>query len=105
MFPTMVAALLTLPAGDVQVVPADVTLSGPKATQRLLVLEAKDGAVRGDVTRQAKFASSDPKVADVDDAGQVRAVGNGEATITVTQGDAKAAARVKVERTQDADEP
>jgi hypothetical protein len=92
--------LLTLSsAGDLQVEPAEVTLTGPNATHRLLVLQTKAGEVRGDVTAQAKFTSSNPKIATVDTAGQLRAVGNGEATITATIGDLKAIANVKVQKT------
>src|SRR5580658_3709269 len=94
------SVLLSLPlAGDLQLAPAAVTLTGPSATQRLLVLQTNAGEVRGDVTRKAKFASSNPKVVTVDNAGQLRAVGDGEATITATHGDLKASAHVKVQNT------
>jgi hypothetical protein len=100
MLQTVCSALLLLPVvGDVQIQPAEITLTGPKATQRLLVLQAAASAVSGDLTRQAKFASSNPTVATVDDAGRVHPVGDGEATITATVGDAKATAKVKVEKT------
>src|SRR3954466_11623045 len=101
----LTAALLLAGQPSLQIQPAEVALTGPQATQRLLVLDAKGGTVHADVTKQAKFASSDPKVAAVDASGQVRAVGNGEAPIPAPQGDAKASARVKVERTQEAYEP
>jgi hypothetical protein len=48
------------------------------------------------LTEKAKFVSSDPKVASVDDAGVVNAVGDGEAMITGRVGASKATARVKV---------
>ncbi len=94
----LLQSLVLLPlAGQLQVEPAEITLTGPKATQRVLVLEAQAGAVHGDRTRQAKFASSNPKVAVVDTAGQVHAVSNGEATITATHAGATASAKVKVD--------
>jgi hypothetical protein len=98
----LVQSLLLLPvAGQLQVEPSDLTLTGPKATQRLLVLESRAGTVHGDHTRQAKFASSNPKIATVDGAGQVRAVGDGEATITAMHGTASAGVKVKVQKTHD----
>jgi hypothetical protein len=93
--------MLVPTAGDVRVEPAEVVLTGPKATQRLLVLQTAGAEVTGDVTKQAKFATSNPKVAEVDAAGQVRAVGDGEATITATQGQGQAVAKVKVARAQE----
>src|SRR5436305_3520651 len=99
MLALLVQALLLLPvAGDLEVQPAEVTLTGPKATQRLLVLQTQAGEVHADVTRHAKFTSSNPKVAAVDAAGQVRAVGDGDAIITATHGDARATAKVKVQK-------
>src|SRR5438067_2177000 len=100
MFQTVCSVMLLLPVtGDLRVEPAEVTLTGPKATQRLLVLQTQAGEVSGDITKTAKFASSDPKIAAVDAAGQVRAVGDGEATITAIRGDAQAIAKVKVQKT------
>jgi hypothetical protein len=93
------SALLALPtAGNVRIEPADVTLTGPNATQRLLVLQTQGAEVHGDVTRQAKFTSSNAKVAAVDAAGQVRAVGDGEATITGTYEGGTATVKVKVQK-------
>ena len=88
-------------AGSIRIDPPQMTLTGPKATQRLLVLDTMAGEVRGDVTKQAKFTSSNPKVAAVDATGQVRAIGDGEAIITAVQGDAEAVAKVKVQQTRD----
>jgi hypothetical protein len=93
------ALLLSPITGDVQIEPAAMTLTGPKAAQRLLVVETAGNAVHGDVTKQAKFASSNTKVATVDDAGRVHPVGDGDAIITASVGEAKATAKVKVEKT------
>src|SRR5262249_48191856 len=51
----------------------------------LLVVAEQDGKVVGDRTSQSRFASSDEAVAKVDSRGIVRAVGDGEATITARQ--------------------
>jgi hypothetical protein len=84
-----------------EVQPSDVTLTGPRAAQRLLVLQVQNGEIRADITQRVKFASSNPKVATVDDSGQVRAAGDGEALITAVEGNAKATAKVKVTGTQE----
>ena len=55
----------------------------PGATQRLVVQAAySDGRVE-DVTRWAKFGSTDESVAKVDDDGRIRVEGRGEAAVTV----------------------
>jgi hypothetical protein len=71
-------------AADIKIQPAEVTLTGPYASQRLLVLAEENGQVVGEQTPQAKFTSSKPSVATVDAAGIVRASGDGETTITAT---------------------
>jgi hypothetical protein len=71
-------------------------LSGPHATQRLLVESIGNGQFVGDRTVGAKFTSSNPAVATVDGAGVVRPVSDGEATITATLGSEKASATVMV---------
>jgi hypothetical protein len=90
-----------VPAADLVIGPPDITLTGPNGSQRLLVLAADGGKVVGDVTRQAKFASSNPNVASVDGEGIVRAKGDGEATITASVENDRAAATVKVEKTRE----
>ncbi len=58
---------------SLSVVPAQVSLDGPRDEQRLAVLgEYVDGR-RWDLSRAAKFASSAPKVASVDASGVIRA--------------------------------
>jgi hypothetical protein len=85
-------------AADLKVLPADVSLTGPHARQRLLVLAKEGGGYVGDLTEKAKFTSSNPAVARVDEAGNVTAAGDGEAVITGTQGGKRATAKVKVAR-------
>src|SRR5256885_1367012 len=83
-------------AADLRVEPAEVTLTGPHARQRPLVLEEQAGRVVGDRTAQARFTSSDVKVAAVAPDGTVRAVGDGQATVTAHLGRRSAAVQVTV---------
>src|SRR5262249_1968246 len=63
--------------------PAKVELSGPRAEQHLGVLgEYADGQHR-ELSRSARFTSSNPKVVSVDAAGLLRGLTNGKATVTV----------------------
>src|SRR5438094_3279962 len=73
------------PAAELKILPAKVALTGPQASQRLLVLAEENGKVVGDRTSLARFSSSDESVAKVDSRGVVRVVGDGEATITARQ--------------------
>ncbi|MCI0641714.1 MAG: DUF1553 domain-containing protein [Gemmataceae bacterium] len=100
----LVAALLSwsvpaVRAGELKIAPVDIVLTGPKATQQLLVLDHTALNVVGDVSRQAKFSSSAPNIAAVDADGVVRALGDGEATITAVVAEGQASTRVKVEKT------
>jgi hypothetical protein len=81
--------------------PADVVLRGPLATQQVLALAQDHGEVIGDLTNRAKFTSSNPAVAIVDEAGRVKAVGDGEAIITAVQDKQRATAKLKVTRTKE----
>src|SRR5262249_46728584 len=83
-------------AADLVVLPADVPLTGPHARQQLLVLSQDRGQVIGDRTASAKFTSSNPAVATVDDAGFVSPAGDGEAVITAEADGKSASAMVRV---------
>ncbi|HVS34186.1 MAG TPA: cell surface protein, partial [Gemmataceae bacterium] len=91
----------TAAAADLKVLPADITLTGPHASQRLLVAVVEGGAVVGDRTAQAQFTSANPAVAVVD-GGAVRPVGDGETTITAMVDGKPATATVKVVRAKEA---
>jgi Protein of unknown function (DUF1553)/Protein of unknown function (DUF1549)/Bacterial Ig-like domain (group 2) len=102
MLHSICSILLALPiAGEIQINPAEVTLTGPRATQRVVVLKTEAGQVRGDITHQAQLASSNPKVVAIEADGQLRAAGDGEATISATVGSHKALAKIKVEKTRE----
>src|SRR4051794_23773687 len=77
------------PAPDtLRVVPADVSLIGPGAVQRLLVTgTARDGR-QHDSSRQATYESSDATVAAVAAGGLITPRGNGKAEVRIRLGDA-----------------
>jgi hypothetical protein len=63
--------------------PAAIQLRGPAAVYSLLVHGKTADGRPIDWTRDARYRSLDPKVADVSPAGVVRAVGDGETTVVV----------------------
>jgi len=82
------------------ILPPQITLIGPKASQRLLVEARRDGRFVGDWTAKAVFASSNPKVARVDKNGVVRPADDGTATLTATVNGQKVTAQVRVQKTR-----
>ena len=86
---------------ELKILPADVTLTGPGAFQRLLVVEAEKSQIVGDRTPAAKFASSNPAVATVSDKGTLRAVGDGTAVITATHDGGQSTLKVTVVKTKE----
>ncbi len=85
-------------AGELKLLPAEVILTGPHATQRLLAVAKAAGTIDGDVTAKVKFVSSNPAIAKVDEDGTVRAVGDGQVVITATEGKRRATATVQVRK-------
>ncbi|MEX0712079.1 MAG: hypothetical protein WD278_06995, partial [Pirellulales bacterium] len=83
-------ALADAAAATFRVAPASVELEGTFARAQLLAtsLEADGGSTdrSADLTRQAVYASSNPQVVTVSDAGALLAVGNGQAVVSVTAG-------------------
>jgi hypothetical protein len=73
-----------------------MTLTGPHASQRVIVLSQAGDKIVGDLTSRAKFRSGNPAVAAVTGAGLIRVVGDGESVITATADGAQTTARVKV---------
>ncbi len=90
-----------LVASELKIRPADITLTGPHASQRLLVVAEEDGRVVGERTLQAKFTSSNPAAASVDANGIVRAADDGEATITAVVADRQASVKVTVRKVKE----
>lgn len=77
------------------VLPAEITLSGPRATQQLLVQRVVGGEFAGPVDGPVEFSSSDPAVVKIED-GVVAATGNGAVTITAKVGAQTATAKITV---------
>ncbi|MCY3759235.1 MAG: hypothetical protein OXG96_16075, partial [Acidobacteria bacterium] len=62
--------------------PRAVTLRGRGASQQVLLTGAYSDGVERDLSRQARFSLSDPRLCRVDDRGQVVALAGGEARLT-----------------------
>jgi Protein of unknown function (DUF1553)/Protein of unknown function (DUF1549) len=87
-------------AQELVIYPPSLQLSGPQATQQLVVVTAQNGRATGDVTALAKF-TSDP-VVKISPLGVVSAHQDGNGFITVTVGDKSAKIPVMVSKTQSA---
>ena len=87
-------------AADLKILPGDITLTGPHAAQRLLVVADDGGVVVRDRTPQAQFTSANPAVVVVD-GGVLHPAGDGETTITATVDGQRATAKVKVVRSKE----
>jgi hypothetical protein len=91
----------TASAAALKALPADVVLTGPHASQRLLVVAEEGGQIVGERTAAARFVSSNPAIATVSKDGTVRAAGDGEATITASEGTSKAIVKVTVRKAKE----
>jgi hypothetical protein len=80
------ALIAAEPVRSLTAYPESVRLDGPRDEQRLGVLGNYAGGLVRDLSREATFASSDPKVAAVDCQGVLRPVSDGEAVVTVRAG-------------------
>jgi len=100
----MLASVAPIAAADLRLLPAETSLTGPNSTQQLLLLDEEKSRVVA-VHPSATFTSSNPKVAVIEE-GRVRAIGNGQATITAKSADGKlATALVKVAKADTLDPP
>jgi hypothetical protein len=82
--------------GSIALLPGTITLTGPKARQRLLVEERAGAANTADLTSKARFISSNPRVAVVAPDGTVRPVADGTAVVTAVLGGRRGSAPVRV---------
>ncbi|MFN7994659.1 MAG: DUF1549 domain-containing protein [Bryobacteraceae bacterium] len=82
-------------AGDLVVLPASVDLDGPEAYQQVLAEASVEGH-QEDWTRSARWTSSNPAIAKVDQNGMVRPAGDGEATVTAAAEGRTATVKVRV---------
>jgi hypothetical protein len=71
-------------ASSYALIPAKTALTGPHASQQLLVESIAKERFVGDRSSAAKFTSSHPAIATVDEKGVVHAANDGEVTITAT---------------------
>src|SRR2546430_8562509 len=84
----LAGATFTMPlraqaVADISVDPATLALAGPKSSYSLLVTgKTADGGLV-DLTRGARYQSSDPKIAGVSSSGIVRGLADGAARIDV----------------------
>src|SRR5579863_2513886 len=94
------AACAALSAVDnLAILPNAVDLDGPEARHHLLA-EASSADHQEDWTRRVEWHSSDPKVAIVDANGEVRPMGDGQASITASGQGRTATASVRVRHSQ-----
>jgi Protein of unknown function (DUF1553)/Protein of unknown function (DUF1549)/Bacterial Ig-like domain (group 2) len=107
MFASMVLFAIAWPcvASELKLHPASIALTGPRSTQQLLVANDDAGRTVADLTAGAKFTSSNPKIAIVNEAGLVKPVGDGDATITATVDGKSATASVRVSKAADSTPP
>jgi hypothetical protein len=92
-------------AAQLKLYPADISLTGPRTAQQLLVVEDESGGASADRTSGAKFITGNPNVATVDESGLVRPVGDGETTVTATANGKSAVAKVRVTKAKDPSPP
>ncbi len=89
----LVAAFPVL--AQLSVLPGSAELRTPESRQQFLA-ESLSGGIHADVTRQAKWTSSNLAVASVDNSGFVTPAGDGEAVITASVNGVSATAKVTV---------
>ncbi len=80
--------------------PPAITLDGPGATQRVIVLLKRGNDVIGDASVNADLISANPKVVRVGDNGVLYAVGDGETIVSTERDGEIALVKVKVQNTK-----
>jgi uncharacterized protein DUF1549/uncharacterized protein DUF1553/Big-like domain-containing protein len=86
------------PNAELVILPEQTVLRGQGARQQLLVERRVNGSFVGSETDEAKFSSSNPNVATVDETGVVTAVGDGRTILTAKVADRNVSAVIEVER-------
>ncbi len=71
---------------SIQVFPSKISLDGPRDEQRLIILGEYWDQSQKDLTRSARFRSTNAKIATVDSGGVVHPAGDGDAFISVDAG-------------------
>ena len=91
-------AMLADPAGELVILPEHTVLRGQGARQQLLIETRLKDSFIGSQTDEAKFSTSNPNVATVDESGIVTAVADGRAILTAKVGERSVSTVVEVER-------
>jgi hypothetical protein len=91
----------TAAAGTLKIQPGDVTLTGPHASQCLIVVDATAEETTADRTSGAVYSTSNASIATVDSGGILRSAGDGKATVTATIGKESASISVTVRQTKE----
>ncbi|HEY2159444.1 MAG TPA: hypothetical protein VGH33_27710, partial [Isosphaeraceae bacterium] len=81
---------------SLEIWPADVRLSGPAASQRLVVVGVDADGSRRDLTPSAKVESASPQVATIDGRGRVAPMADGEGAVVVKAAGVEARVPVRV---------
>lgn len=84
-----------LPTQSLNVQPSEVTLTGPRGIQQLIVTANADAATIHDATAIAEYRSENPAVASVEK-GVVKATGNGSTIIHISRGGMEVTVKVTV---------
>ncbi|MFO0978137.1 MAG: DUF1549 and DUF1553 domain-containing protein [Planctomycetaceae bacterium] len=84
-----------LPTQSLNVQPSEITLTGPRGIQQLIVTANADAATIHDATAIAEYRSENPAVASVDK-GVVKATGNGTTVIHISRAGMEVTAKVTV---------
>src|SRR5690349_641091 len=84
------------PLVKLSIYPARIELNGPRDEQRIGVVGEYAEGRSWELTRNSSFTSANPKIAEVDAAGIVRPVGDGETTIEIHAGTMKQTIPVRV---------
>lgn len=92
-------------AQQLRIEPPQVTLTGPRAVQQLLVAEVAQDRIRADVTEQAKWSIDQPAILTISPTGEIKPLANGQATITATVGKRTATVSVRVMQFNDTTPP
>lgn len=96
--PATSAANTAVPMKSLAVMPASVTLTGARVTQRLVVLGTREDGRVDEVRSAMQFVSSNAAVATVSADGIIAVAGDGQAEITVTFGGLTAKVPVTVQK-------
>lgn len=92
----LAAVSTSLSAGELRLLPAEATLQGREATQRVVVQNAEGELLTSQVREGVTFTSDHPEIAKVSSSGVIEPVADGVATITAKVGEQTATAKVTV---------